>query len=95
MKKDSNTISLQNAFTEWLNKNKMQKRFKETYIVAFWREMMGEAIASRTKQLYIHDGVLYVLIESASLRNELQMAKSKIIEIIERSQPGGNKRCDI
>ena len=43
---------------------------------------MGKPIAKRTEKLYVKDKVLFVKLNSAPLRQELTMKKSKVLEII-------------
>ena len=75
---------LKDAIDQMLEKYRLRSRFDQSYVVAHWDKIMGSAIASRTKTVYIKDRVLFLQIESAPLRNELVRAKSKIIELINR-----------
>jgi predicted nucleic acid-binding Zn ribbon protein len=59
-------------------------KFNETYLVAFWERMMGKIIASRTKEIYVKNRVLYLRLESSPLRQELFMAKTKLIDLINK-----------
>lgn len=65
-----------------LNVYKLKRKFDETSIVLAWPEMMGRAIANRTKDIFIRDRKLFVRIESAVIKNELVMMRSNIIEKI-------------
>lgn len=73
---------LKEAIELMLRSYKLQTRFNETYLVAFWEQMMGKSIASRTNRLYVRDRKLYLEIESAPLRGELATAKQKMIQLI-------------
>jgi predicted nucleic acid-binding Zn ribbon protein len=75
---------LKDAIDQMLEKYRLRSRFDQSYVVAHWDKIMGSAIASRTKTVYIKERVLFLQIESAPLRNELVRAKSKIIELINR-----------
>jgi predicted nucleic acid-binding Zn ribbon protein len=75
---------LKEAIDQMLDKYRLRNRFDQSYVVAHWDKIMGTAIGSRTKQVYIRDRILFLQIESAPLRNELVRAKSKIIELINR-----------
>lgn len=75
---------LKEAIDQMLDKYRLRNRFDQSYVVAHWDTIMGSAIGSRTKQVYIKDRTLFLQIESAPLRNELVRAKSKIIELINR-----------
>ena len=45
---------------------------------------MGKPIARRTEKLFIKDRILFVKLNSAPLRQELTIAKPKVLEIIHR-----------
>ncbi|PRY34692.1 uncharacterized protein DUF721 [Spirosoma oryzae] len=76
--------SLKDAIGQLLKAYQLQGRFNETYLEAFWGRMMGPAIATRTKRLYVRDGKLYIELSSAPLRNELVNAKQKLIQLVNR-----------
>lgn len=61
---------------------RIKGKFQETAIVAHWEEIMGKTIASRTTELYIKDQKLFLKLSSSVLRNELQMARQKIIDLL-------------
>ena len=44
-----------------------------------WQQMMGPAIASKTTNIYLKQGVLYINLNSAVLRNELMMMHDQIV----------------
>ena len=75
---------LKEAIDMMIDRYKLRSRFDQSYVVAHWDKIMGSAIATRTKKVYIKDGTLFLQIESAPLRNELFRAKGKIIELINR-----------
>jgi predicted nucleic acid-binding Zn ribbon protein len=75
---------MEKAIGQMLDYYDLRSRFDETYIPAYWEQLMGKPIASRTQEVYVRDGKLYLRIESAPLRNELVLGKSKIIELLNR-----------
>ncbi|MEA5404949.1 MULTISPECIES: DUF721 domain-containing protein [Arcicella] len=83
-RRKTGTSSLKDAIEDMLELYKIRSKFNETYIVAYWEKIMGSPIASRTTQIYINDGKLFIQLDSAPLRNELLMAKNKIIELINK-----------
>ena len=78
------TTTLKNALNELLNSYKLKGKTEETHIITSWRRLMGNAIANRTTKIYIYENKLYIQINSAPLKNELIMAQSKIIEIVNK-----------
>jgi len=75
-----NDITLKQAIDKLLNHYKLRGKFDETGIVAMWPEIMGTAVANRTKQIYIHQKKLFVRIESSVVKNELLIVKSAIVD---------------
>jgi predicted nucleic acid-binding Zn ribbon protein len=75
-----NDITLKQAIEKLLNHYKLRGKFDETGIVAMWPEIMGTAVANRTKQIYVHQRKLFVRIESSVVKNELLMVKSAIVD---------------
>jgi predicted nucleic acid-binding Zn ribbon protein len=78
------TSSLKEAIDELLNAYKLRSKYNETHIVAAWSRIMGPAIANRTSKIFIKNKKLYVQLNSAPLKSELTMSKSKIIEILNK-----------
>ncbi|MGV3547816.1 MAG: DUF721 domain-containing protein [Pedobacter sp.] len=75
-----NDITLKQAIDKLLNHYKLRGKLVETGIVAMWPEIMGTAVANRTKQIYIHQKKLFVRIESSVVKNELLIVKSAIVD---------------
>ncbi len=78
------TTTLKAAIDEMLRTYELKNKYSETYLVAFWEKLVGRSIASRTGRLYVKEGTLYVEIISAPLRQELVLAKTKLIELLNR-----------
>ncbi|TZF85965.1 DUF721 domain-containing protein (plasmid) [Pedobacter sp. BS3] len=76
----SNDKPLKEVFEQLLKVYNIKRKFDETSLVAAWPEMMGKAIANRTKTLYIRDRKLYVRVESSVIKNELMMIRQQIID---------------
>ncbi|MFT4032066.1 MAG: DUF721 domain-containing protein [Siphonobacter sp.] len=83
-RRKSNTTTLKVAIEDMLKAYQLKNKYSETYLVAFWERLVGKAIANRTGRLYVSEGTLYIEIRSAPLRQELVLAKTKLIELINR-----------
>lgn len=75
-----NDITLKQAIDKLLNHYKLRGKFDETGVVTMWPEIMGTAVANRTKQIYVHQKKLFVRIESSVVKNELLIVKSAIVD---------------
>ncbi len=76
----TNDKSLKEAIEQMLNVYKLKRRYDETALIAAWPEMMGTAIANRTKLIYIRDRKLYLRVESSVIKNELLLLRNQIVE---------------
>ncbi len=75
----TNDKTLKDAIQQYLDAFKLRRKFDETSLLAAWPELMGQAIANRTTQLYIRDKKLFVKVESAVIKNELLLLKRQIL----------------
>lgn len=83
-----NDITLKQAIDKLLNHYKLRGKYDETGVVTLWPEVMGTAVANRTKQVYVSNGKLFVRIESSVVKNELLMVKTAIMDKLnERADP--------
>jgi hypothetical protein len=57
---------------------------KEWDVVAKWKDIVGEKLASVTECTRMEDGRLYVKVTSASWRNEITYLKYEIIKKIKK-----------
>ena len=76
----TNDKSIKEALEQLLQVYKLRRKFDETSLIAAWPELMGNAIANRTKEIYIRDKKLFLRIESSVIKNELLMMRSQILE---------------
>lgn len=76
----TNDKSLKEAIEQMLNVYKLKQKFDETSLVVAWPEMMGKAVANRTKDIFIRNHKLFIRLESAVIKNELLMMRSNIID---------------
>ncbi len=83
--RNAETQSLKNAVSDLLELYRMKGKFNELQIKEAWMKLLGESVARRTKELYIRNRKMFIRLESAALKNELMMAKSKILEKLNQS----------
>jgi len=79
-----NTVGIKQAFNDMLDDYKIDSKYKATIIKKLWLSIMGKTIASRTGKITLYNKKLKVKIESAPLKNELNLSKSKVLEILEK-----------
>jgi len=77
---------------ECLDDLKINQTLKEKRLVSQWGDLLGKAVAVRTKQVYIKDRTLFVHMTSSVARNELLMMRQAILE--KMNETAGEKLID-
>ena len=77
--KVSNEQSMGEALSLWLDRYRLRRGTDETRVLQAWDELMGPSIVRQTTKKKVQNQILYVQLESAVVRKELLMVKSKIV----------------
>ena len=80
LKRTSNEAPLKEVIDRWLKAYRLDGKMKELDVIKAWPEMMGTAIAHRTKEITIKNKTLYLKMDSSVLRDELAHGKQVIIQ---------------
>lgn len=75
-------ISINEALDGYFKALGVDEKMHETRVLSQWAELMGDAVDKRTEKKYIKNKILYLNINSAVMRDELQHDKEVIIEKI-------------
>lgn len=82
LKRTSNEAPLKEVIERWLKAYRLDGKMKELDIIEAWPEMMGTAVAHRTKKISIRNKTLYLTMDSSVMRDELAHGKEIIIQRI-------------
>jgi predicted nucleic acid-binding Zn ribbon protein len=74
----TNDEPLADVLQQMVRAFKLGDNLNKTKIESLWEEKMGRTIATYTRELRIRDKILYVTIDSASLRSELHFGREKV-----------------
>lgn len=80
-----NEHTLKEAISHLLKAYKLDDKLAERRLISSWEEVMGKMIANHTKDLFIKHKQLFVTLDSSALRNELSLAKTKIVQMLNTS----------
>lgn len=69
---------LQALFSQYRNENGISA----TRVQAIYKQTMGDYISNHTKRIYIKNDMLYLHIDVPSLRHELSIGKSKLLQML-------------
>jgi predicted nucleic acid-binding Zn ribbon protein len=81
---EGNTQHIGQAIKQLLDRYHIKAKFDEANLVASWERLAGKPISKRTKRLYIRGKVLFVELESPSLKNDLNLHKKQILDILHK-----------
>ncbi len=73
---------LNDAIEQMFSAYKLKGKAEQATIITLWGEIMGKTIASRTTKLFFKGKVLYVELSSAPLKQELTLAKERIMALL-------------
>jgi predicted nucleic acid-binding Zn ribbon protein len=71
---------LKDLLNSFLKVNKLSNGVDEISVANSWNEIVGKSIASRTQKVTIRKNTMYLKIDSAPLKNELNYHKDIIIQ---------------
>jgi predicted nucleic acid-binding Zn ribbon protein len=77
-------LSLGDAIKAFLEKNGLTEEAEVQRVIADWDRLMGGPIAANTEKVWFSKGVFYVRMKSPLWKNELQMARLKLRETLNR-----------
>ena len=77
-------ISLGEAIKEVLKRLRMDEKLEEISLIDSWEKVVGPMISRHTDNLVVRNKILYVNLDSAPLRSELMLARSKIVKTLNK-----------
>lgn len=79
-RRSSNEKQLGDVIEKLLKAYNLDDKMKELDLVEAWSELMGTAVANRTKSIEIRNQKLLLTIDSSVMREELHIGKQVIIQ---------------
>ena len=86
--RNKNAVTLSEALDMMVKQLKRICRMDEVRIREGWQKIMGNPIAKYTDSLNLKAGKLYIKVNSAPLKNELQDSRDKIKELFNKELGG-------
>jgi len=80
----ANTHHVGDAIRDMLKSYQLTSKFDEATVVASWERLVGKPIAKRTKKVSVRDKVLFVELDSPSMKNDLALHKRQILAVFEK-----------
>lgn len=80
VRRTSNETPLGQVIDKLMKAYRLDGKLKELDVLEAWPQMMGIAVANRTKELFIKNKVLHIHMDSSVMRDELAHGKQIIIQ---------------
>lgn len=77
------------AIRELLNSYRLSGKFDEARVIDSWERLAGKPIAKRTKKIYIRNQVLFVELDSPSMKHDFTLYKSQVLEMFKNEFGAG------
>lgn len=72
--------SIGQAIMDFLQENQLEQPLLERQLVSLWNEVMGKTVSEMTRSVTIKNGVLYVKLGSAALRQQLFDCRFELVK---------------
>jgi predicted nucleic acid-binding Zn ribbon protein len=79
-----NAIHISEAIQELLKSHQLKPKFDEANLVASWERVVGKAISKRTKKVYVRNKVLFVELQSPSMKHDLSYHKAQMLDLFKK-----------
>ena len=67
-----------------LESYRLRSKFNETQLINSWGRLVGKPVARLTRQLYMKGTVLFVRLDSPSVRNDFMLNKDHILVLFQK-----------
>jgi len=84
--------SLKEVIEELLKVYRLEDKLENVNLINSWEKVVGKMISNHTQNLQVNNRVLHVKVDSAALRHELHMERSKILKKLNKE--AGKKVID-
>jgi predicted nucleic acid-binding Zn ribbon protein len=81
-KKDIHSVG--DGIRQLLNSYQLTSKFDETNLINSWERIAGKPISSRTRNIFIRNKVLFVELDSPSLKHDFNMHKGQVLEVFKK-----------
>ncbi len=77
--------SLKSVLLALISQYRNENGISSTRVQAIYRQIMGDYISNHTTRIYLKNDILYLYIDVPSLRHELSLGKSKLLNMLNES----------
>ena len=82
MERKSNSANMITLIDKLIRSYGLESKMQELDVMSEWENIVGKMIARHTKDIQIRNKILYITLDSAPLKQELLMNRTRIIELV-------------
>src|ERR1043166_2533414 len=71
------------AIKDLLKQYRLKPKFDEASVVASWEKLVGKPVARHTKRIYVRNKVLFIELDSPSMKSDLSFHKNHLLKTFE------------
>lgn len=71
------------AIKDLLKQYHLKPKFDEASVVASWEKLVGKPVARHTKRIYVRNKVLFIELDSPSMKSDLSFHKNHLLKTLE------------
>src|SRR4051812_42089978 len=77
------------AIRDMLNSYHITNKFDEANLINSWERIAGKPISNRTKKIFIRNQVLFVELDSPSMKHDFSLHKAQVLELFKKEFGAG------
>ena len=81
--------SIGQAIRGLLNTYRLSSKFDEAQVIGSWERLAGKPIAKRTKKVFIRNTVLFVELDSPSMKHDFSLHKGQVLDLFKKEFGAG------
>src|SRR5258708_22466449 len=71
------------AIKSLLKQYHLKPKFDEANVIGSWEKLVGKPVARHTKRIYIRNKVLFIELDSSSIKSDLSFHKNQLLKRME------------
>jgi len=81
---NGNAMHIGDAIQELLKSYHIKNKFDEANLVTSWEKLVGKPVAKHTKKVFVRNRVLFVELDSPSMKHNLNLHKGQLLEMLQK-----------
>ena len=82
--KKEETQHIGQAIQQLLKEYHIKSKFDEANLIGSWERLVGKPVAKRTRKVFVRNKVVFVELDSPSMKHDLNLHKSHILEVFKK-----------